>query len=89
MQQAFLPNEIQPVPDHMAKGQLVRLADVFIIGPTMMYFAMRARREPVWLRSVMFAFGAGTVLYNGRNFLAVRKYVQMCQSGELTCPEMD
>ena len=76
------PSEIEPVADHQAKGQWVRLADVFVIGPMMSYFAVKATSEPMWLRSIMFAFGVGTVIYNGRNYLAVRRYMQQQRERE-------
>jgi hypothetical protein len=49
------------------KSQQVRLFDVFILGPAMMWIASRPRLTNVQ-RIALFAAGAGTVLYNWRNY---------------------
>jgi len=55
------------------KAQWIRLADVFLIGPMMVYFGVKAEKVPATLRLAMIAAGAGTVIYNGRNYLIIRK----------------
>lgn len=68
-----VPSELRPVPGHMAKGQLIRLADVVAIGPLMFWFGYTSKRPPKALRAAMMVFGIGTVLYNGKNYLAVKQ----------------
>ena len=50
------------------KPQSVRLLDVFVFGPVMIYAATQPRLS-VELRAVLFWLGAGTILYNGINYL--------------------
>lgn len=55
------------------KSQWVRVADVVAIGPLMIWGACQIiDRYPV--RSALLGlFGVGTVVYNARNWLAVRE----------------
>lgn len=58
----------------VAKAQVVRLADVFLIGPLMVYGATRMRAETSAHRAARFllaAIGVATVVFNGRNYLMV------------------
>lgn len=52
----------------MVKSQAVRLVDVFLLGPFMMWMAGRSS-APEWARATLAAAGALTILYNGRNYL--------------------
>ena len=54
------------------KTQAIRLADVFLIGPVMMYAGL-GKRMPEMLRLALFAFGALTIIYNGANYLALKR----------------
>lgn len=52
------------------KTQTVRLLDVFVFGPFIMYSALRAEKS---LQLPLFLIGLGTVLYNGANYLELQK----------------
>ena len=59
----------------IAKSQTVRAADIFLIGPLMIYggcmlakYKMQSINRPLGL--AMMAIGIGTIFYNGRNYLA-------------------
>jgi len=55
------------------KSQTVRLADVFFIGPLMTYGGWRLKdAQPIWGWTLAL-LGVGTVIYNGRNYLILRK----------------
>lgn len=56
----------------MVKSQLVRLLDVFVIGPLMVYGATRMPRGVPG--AALGFFGATTVLYNARNYARIRKW---------------
>ena len=58
-----------------AKAQIIRLADVFIIGPLMMYAAMNRDSGvlPSAARAGLLVFGAGTVIFNGVNYVRFEK----------------
>jgi hypothetical protein len=42
----------------------VRLLDVFVLGPFMIWFGFRARGVPDLARGAMIVAGVGTILYN-------------------------
>lgn len=50
------------------KGQNVRLADVFIIGPVMIGVALSEKPKPVF-KAGLLAFGVATILYNLNNYI--------------------
>ena len=56
-----------------AKSQVVRLADVFLIGPLMMYGGMKGEGMHQAARFGLLLFGFGTIAFNGRNWLRVRR----------------
>lgn len=54
------------------KAQGVRLMDVFLLGPFMMWAASRRELGPN-ARGFLGAAGALTILYNAANYLTVRR----------------
>ena len=48
--------------------QLVRIADVFLIGPILIY-ASSFKVLPTYLRILLFSIGVATIIYNGRNYI--------------------
>jgi len=50
------------------KTDLIRLLDVFLIGPLMIYAAKRAPMSEGF-KMVLYASGVGTILYNGYNLM--------------------
>lgn len=54
------------------KGQGVRLVDVFVIGPYMVYAAAKRERLSDMDRLVLGVTGALTILYNGQNYMRHR-----------------
>ena len=57
---------LPPVP---LKSQQVRLWDVFVLGPFMLWFGWAAQGVPEWARYAMMIAGITTVAYNGANYL--------------------
>ena len=58
----------------IAKAQVIRLSDVFIIGPLMMYGAYRMQALTPGQKVARFLLGAAgvaTVVFNGRNYLMI------------------
>lgn len=51
------------------KTQTIRLIDVFVLGPFMVWYAVRSTRMPTVARAALAATGVATSLYNGRNYL--------------------
>lgn len=59
------------------KAQSVRLMDVFVIGPLMMWAGYRlVQRYPV-RGQFLFVSGIGTVIYNGHNYLQIEQARQL------------
>jgi len=54
------------------KTQWIRLADVFAIGPLMVYGGYRLSSREKVLGWLLAALGVGTVAYNGKNYLEKR-----------------
>ena len=52
----------------VGKTQQVRLLDVFLIGPFMVWFGTTAT-GPTWAKASMVVLGILTTLYNGGHFL--------------------
>lgn len=53
------------------KAQGVRLADVAVFGPLMIYSGL-GRNPPGWVRLGLIVIGVGTILYNLQNYLTVQ-----------------
>lgn len=54
------------------KGQGVRLVDVFLLGPFMVWFGLAAKDVHPAARVTMVASGVGTIIFNGVNYLRRR-----------------
>ncbi len=54
------------------KTQAIRLVDIFLLGPLMIYSA-RFSGSPKWLRLSLALAGILTIAYNGENYLRARK----------------
>jgi len=52
----------------VAKTQLVRLTDVFVLGPTMLWASAQKEPLPGWARSFLFYTGIATIVYNLYNY---------------------
>lgn len=50
------------------KSQIVRLIDVFAIGPSLVYLGYTARLPDAW-KVWLVGVGIATIVYNGRNYL--------------------
>ncbi|NIP95451.1 MAG: hypothetical protein GWO24_19215 [Akkermansiaceae bacterium] len=57
--------------DPLSKTQMVRLADVFIIGPLMIWGGMNVKRDG--LGTLLTLAGVGTILFNGLNFIRLEE----------------
>jgi len=55
------------------KPQTVRLADVFLIGPLMIWGGLKLSDEYPLLGGTLATAGVGTILYNGKNLLRVQR----------------
>lgn len=64
-------NTILSAVEQFSKSQLVRFLDISVIGPLLLYWAYKGKLSAAE-RTVMGLIGAGTVVYNARNFLKNR-----------------
>jgi len=55
------------------KTQEVRLMDIFLLAPFMVYFGATATGVPQWAKFAMIISGILTAWYNGRNYLRKRR----------------
>lgn len=51
------------------KAQPIRLLDVFVLGPFMIWSGLNAKGIPGWAKIGLVVAGAATIAYNGQNFL--------------------
>lgn len=61
--------------EQFSKSQLVRFMDITIIGPLLLFWAWKGKLSKVE-RGLMGLIGAGTVIYNGRNYLRNKQIIQ-------------
>ena len=54
------------------KSQQVRLYDVFIVAPFLFYAGNKATGLALWERYGIYLIAAGTLIYNGSNYLRNR-----------------
>ncbi len=52
-----------------AKGQMVRLADVFFVGPVMIYGGLKLMKTERAVGNILAALGVLTIVYNGYNWI--------------------
>lgn len=53
-----------------SKSQWVRLLDIFVLGPFMIYYAIQTAGEVGWeMAGGLFVAGVLTILYNGMNYI--------------------
>lgn len=61
-------NAFGAAPDTSVQVQVIRLVDVFLLGPTMLTFAATSRdRAPLVARAFLGAAGLATIVFNGAN----------------------
>lgn len=51
------------------KTQIVRLFDIFIFGPFMIYYGFVTREQMGSLAKLMMIWGLTTIVYNGKNYI--------------------
>ena len=61
-----------------SKGQAIRLFDVFLLGPWVIWLGARERGQLSELeRAALVAVGSGTIVFNGRNYLRNARRAQL------------
>ena len=59
--------------NELAVTQWIRIADVLVIGPLMIYVGVAGRPSlPPWVSNAIVAAGVGTIVYNGVNYARYR-----------------
>ena len=72
---------LDPEHDDPIKGQLMRLADVFVLGPYMIWSARGVQHK--YFRTGLMLLGMGTMIYNGWNLLRIYRAQQGLPPPEL------
>ena len=65
-----------PGPDELGKAQSVRLYDVFLLGPFMIWAATQSKPLPRWAKATLFVSGVATIIYNLNNYGRVEAVLQ-------------
>lgn len=61
-------------PAMLVKSQQVRLIDIFILGPAMVYVAVNSKQKvPDLIRAFVCVSGVATTLYNGVNYIQLER----------------
>jgi hypothetical protein len=60
------------MPAEIKKSQMVRLWDVFGLGPAMIYIGSTGKLKQ-WEKLLLIGAGIGTIYYNGMNYLKNRE----------------
>lgn len=63
------------------KSQVVRLIDVYALGPLMIYAAMSPDAPPIARAALAFT-GASTITYNARNYMRLRQFPEVVKMFE-------
>ena len=67
---------LEPI-ESVSKSQAVRLFDVFVLGPWLVWLGARsARRGSGFERAALVSVGLGTILYNGSNYLENQRRIR-------------
>jgi len=56
----------------MPKVQIIRLVDVFVLGPTMIWFGIAAGGLPQIAKDFMILAGIATIIFNGQRYLEIQ-----------------
>ena len=61
--------------EKVSKSQPVRLMDVFLLGPFMIWFGVIATGVSSIVKVIMIIVGVATIIYNGWNYLVNEKVI--------------
>ena len=62
---------------YWSKSQWVRLLDVFVLGPFMIYYAILTAKEVgLELAAGLFVAGVLTIVYNGVNYIGIAGFLR-------------
>ena len=59
--------------EELSKSQNIRLIDVFIISPFLIYVGNKAEGISSFERNVLYIIGVATLIYNGKNYIKNKK----------------
>jgi len=75
-----IDEETQETVTEVSKSQNIRLVDVFILAPIMIY-ASTFKALPIWVRVSLMGMGVATAVYNAKNFLENKSNLQKQKNG--------
>lgn len=69
-----IKEQIQTSAKEMQKSQNIRLIDVYVIAPILIYGGIQYRKVlPKWLSLSLVVIGGCTLYYNAKNYLETKK----------------
>ena len=77
----IINEETQETVIEVSKSQYVRIIDVVLIAPVLIY-AGTFKQLPMWLRVSLIGIGAATAVYNAKNFIENKSNLQKQKKDE-------
>jgi hypothetical protein len=69
-----IKEQIQTTAKEVQKSQTIRLIDVYVIAPILIYGGIQYRKVlPKWLSISLIVIGGCTLYYNAKNYLETKK----------------
>ena len=69
-----IKEQIQASSKEVQKSQTIRLIDVYVIAPILIYGGIQYRKVlPKWLSISLIVIGGCTLYYNAKNYLETKK----------------
>ena len=59
--------------EELSKSQNIRLIDVFIIAPFLIYVGNKAKGISSFERNMLYIIGVATLIYNSKNYIKNKK----------------
>lgn len=71
----IVDEKTQETIEEVSKSQNIRIIDVFVIAPIIIY-AGTFKALPIWVRLSLIGIGVAAAVYNAKNFLENRSNLQ-------------
>lgn len=63
----MLTQKVKSHKEEITKSQIIRLYDVFFIGPFILYSSTKINDKKI--KNILILIGLGTIIYNANNYL--------------------
>lgn len=73
---SLITERSQNTVEEVSKSQIIRIIDVAVIGPTLIYSGAVKSNLPKFVRYSLIFFGVCTIYYNAKNYYLTNKNIQ-------------